>query len=81
MHFPKKLNIFFIPHSPIPGGENPFSVAFNSLYNYGNSDGTAVSNNISAGNTNSQLAVARSTSTHNLDLEQENKRRKDLEYK
>lgn len=91
----KKLILFNIIYlkkiinSPIPGcdGNNPFSVAFNSLYNYGSSEsngtGSASMNgSVSSGiNTNSQSTVARSTSSHNLDIEQENKRRRDLEYK
>lgn len=77
--------------SPIPGtdGNNPFSVAFNSLYNYGNTDsnsgsgGSVMNGSTNSGNSvaNSQSAVARSTSSHTLDLDQDNKKRKDLEYK
>lgn len=76
--------------SPIPStdGNNPFSVAFNSLYNYGNSDsnqngGTVLngSSNIGNNGANSQTSVARSTSSHTLDLDQDNRKRKDLEYK
>jgi len=62
-------------------------VAFNSLYNYGNSDsnqnGGTVLNGGSIGNNvaNSQTSVARSTSSHTLDLDPDNRKRKDLEYK
>jgi hypothetical protein len=76
--------------SPIPStdGNNPFSVAFNSLYNYGNSDsnqnsGTVLNGSTNIGNNvaNSQTLVARSSSSHTLDLDQDNRKRKDLEYK
>ncbi|KAG5672777.1 hypothetical protein PVAND_002871 [Polypedilum vanderplanki] len=85
--WPKELKTPLIPPtSPIPGTDgNSFSVAFNSLYNYGSSETSSINSanigNTSAGNSNSQAAVARSTSSHTLDLEQENKKRKDLEYK
>lgn len=62
-------------------------MAFNSLYNYGNTEsngGSAAMNGSTNGGSNvgnSQSAVARSTSSHTLDLDQDNKKRKDLEYK
>ena len=63
-------------------------MAFNSLYNYGNSEsnhngGTALNGSSNIGNNavNSQTSVARSTSSHTLDLDQDNRKRKDLEYK
>lgn len=73
------VNIF----SPIPGdgSNNPFSVAFNSLYNYGHSESNGSCINGSSNAANSQVAVARSTSSHTLDLDQEKQKRKDLEYK
>lgn len=72
-------------NSPLPGDgtSSLFSVAFNSLYNY-NSESNGSSLNGSCHNGSSSLvnsAVARSTSSHNLDPDQENKKRKDLEYK
>jgi hypothetical protein len=63
-------------------------VAFNTLYNYGNSDsnqngGTVLNGGSTIGNNvgNSQTSVARSTSSHTLDLDPDNRKRKDLEYK
>lgn len=75
--------------SPIPGGDGTnsmFSVAFNSLYNYNSeTNGSILNGNCNAGNdstnSNSQSAFTRSTSSHALDLDQENKRRKELEFK
>ncbi|XP_070494127.1 protein Fe65 homolog isoform X3 [Chironomus tepperi] len=87
--WPKELKTPLIPPtSPIPStdGNNPFSVAFNSLYNYGDSNqngGTVLngSSNIGNNGANSLTSVARSTSSHTLDLDQDNRKRKDLEYK
>lgn len=74
-----------LSNSPIPGGDGTnslFSVAFNSLYNYNaESNGSVLNGSCNTINGNSQSAVARSTSSHALDLDQENKKRKDLEYK
>lgn len=69
--------------SPIPGGDGTnslFSVAFNSLYNYNHDSNGHIPNGSNGGSSNGN-AVARSTSSHALDLDQENKKRKDLEYK
>lgn len=79
------FNDFSTINSPIPGDgtSSLFSVAFNSLYNY-NSESNGSSLNGSCPNGSSSFvnsAVARSTSSHNLDPDQENKKRKDLEYK
>jgi hypothetical protein len=70
--------------SPLPGGDGTnslFSVAFNSLYNYNSeSNGNGLNGNCTT-TPGTNTAVARSTSSHALDFELENKKRKDLEYK
>ena len=67
-----------------------FSVAFNSLYNYNsecqqngnilNGSNSISQHSVIANNTQAS-SVARSTSSNTLDLDVENKKRKDLEYK
>lgn len=93
--WPKELKTPVLPTSPqlmIPNDSNNsiFSVAYNSLFNYNNeqTNGNHISNNnLNANNqqshasSTSSTTVARSNSSTALDIENEKKHKKDLEYK